>query len=67
MTKALAEMREDGNRMPTVSYGYSIFHGEETLDFHEILRDADEQMYHFKKQYKSGTTRRRSVSTVVEE
>lgn len=55
MTKALAEMRVDGNRLPTVSYGYSIFNGEENLDFHKILRDADEQMYHFKKQYKSGT------------
>lgn len=67
MTKALAEMRVDGNRLPTVSYGYSIFNGEETLDFHKILRDADEQMYHFKKQYKSGTARWNNVSTVVEE
>jgi len=55
MTKALAKMREKGNLLPTVSYGYSIFNGEETLDFHKILKEADEQMYHFKKTYKAGT------------
>ena len=67
MTKALAEMRENGNLLPTVSYGYSIFNGEEVLDFHKILKEADEQMYHFKKAHKLGASRKISVTAVAQE
>lgn len=52
MTNNLAEMREDGNPLPTVSYGYSIFKGGEKLDFHKIVREADNQMYYYKKIHK---------------
>lgn len=53
MTNNLVEMREKGNPLPTVSYGYSIFRGGEKLDFHNNLKEADDQMYHFKKTHKS--------------
>ena len=67
MTKALAKMREKGNLLPTVSYGYSIFNGEETLDFHKILKEADAQMYHFKKAYKAGTAHTITVVAAAQE
>lgn len=49
MANNLAEMREKGNPLPTVSYGYSIFRGGEKLDFHKTFKEADDQMYHYKK------------------
>lgn len=49
MTNNFQEMREEGNPLPTVSYGYSIFQGGEKLDFQKILKDADTQMYHYKR------------------
>jgi len=67
MTKALAKMREDGNLLPTVSYGYSIFNGEEILDFHKILKEADEQMYHFKNAHKAGAAHTVSDYAVAQE
>lgn len=53
MTNNIEEMREKGNPLPTVSYGYSIFPGGENLDFHKILKEADDQMYHYKKIHKA--------------
>lgn len=52
MTKALAEERKSDNCLPTIAYGYSVFQGSK-LDFKEILREADEQMYNFKKLQKA--------------
>jgi diguanylate cyclase (GGDEF)-like protein len=49
MTDNFAKMREKGYQLPTVSYGYSIFRGGEKLDFRKILKEADDQMYYFKK------------------
>ncbi|PKM49988.1 MAG: hypothetical protein CVV02_13475 [Firmicutes bacterium HGW-Firmicutes-7] len=65
MTNALAEMREKGNLLPTVSYGYSIFPGGERLDFYKILKEADDQMYHFKKVHKADATYETTVSVSV--
>jgi diguanylate cyclase (GGDEF)-like protein len=56
MTKNLTEMREKGKSLPTISYGYSIFRGGEKLDFDKTFKEADEQMYYFKKIYKSDVT-----------
>lgn len=67
MTKALAEMRENGNQLPTVSYGYSVFQGEEVPDFHKVLKEADDQMYHFKKANKAGTAEKISISALGQE
>ncbi len=53
MTKKLSEMREKDNHLPTISYGYSIFREGEKLDFHKILKEADDLMYHFKKIHKT--------------
>jgi diguanylate cyclase (GGDEF)-like protein len=53
MIDNIADMRESGTPLPTVSYGYRIFNGEDELDFHEILQQADKQMYHFKMIHKA--------------
>ena len=58
MTNALAEMREKGVRLPTVSYGYSIFTGTEKPDFYRNLKEADDQMYHFKKVHRADGTQK---------
>jgi len=52
MISNLNEMREQGNPLPTISYGYSIYKGKEKLDFQRILKEADDQMYQYKKTYK---------------
>lgn len=52
MTKDLAEMRGEGKPLPTISYGYSIFNEGEIFDFHKILKEADAQMYRYKKLHK---------------
>jgi diguanylate cyclase (GGDEF)-like protein len=52
MTNSLAELRKKVNPLPTVSYGYSIFRGGEKMDFQKNLKEADEQMYYFKKIHK---------------
>lgn len=49
MTKILSEMRGKGHILPTVSYGYSFNGGEEILDFNQLLKEADEQMYLYKR------------------
>lgn len=51
MTKALAQKRENDNDLPTVAYGYSI--SRDGLNFQQILKQADEQMYRFKKLQKA--------------
>ena len=52
MTDKLKEMRSNDGVLPTVSYGYSIYQGGENLDFSRILKEADDQMYHYKKAHK---------------
>jgi len=61
MTNSLAELRKKVNPLPTVSYGYSLFRGGEKMDFQKNLKEADEQMYYFKKIHKGNATR---VTTV---
>ncbi len=61
MTNNLAKMREKGNPLPTVSYGYSIFRGGEKHDFYKILKEADDQMYHFKEVHKADATHKTTV------
>ena len=61
MTNNIAEMREKGNPLPTISYGYSIFRGGEKLDFHKNLKEADDQMYYFKKIHKAEANKEKSV------
>ena len=51
---ALTAERENDRRLPTIAYGYSIFQGRKTLDFQKILKEADDQMYYFKKMHKTG-------------
>lgn len=49
ITEVLSKKRGMDGRLPTISYGYSVFHGGESPDFQEILRTADYQMYCFKR------------------
>lgn len=49
MTNNLGKERQNDDRLPTVAYGYSIFKGGKGIGFKEVLNEADEQMYHFKK------------------
>lgn len=53
MTNALAKIRDKGEPIPTVSYGYSIFTGDEPFDLDKIFKEADNQMYYFKRIHKS--------------
>ena len=53
MANALAEKRGNDSRLPTVAYGYSIFQGVEKPDFQKNFKEADRQMYHFKKLQKA--------------
>ena len=53
MTNLMAKIRENGKMIPTISYGYSIFTGEETLDINKVIKEADDQMYHFKRLHKT--------------
>lgn len=52
MAANLAAMRGEGDPVPTVSFGYTIFSGEERLDFSKMLQEADAQMYNYKKLHK---------------
>lgn len=54
MTNALAKGRGNDSRLPTIAYGYSIFQGKTNPDFQKILKEADDQMYYFKKLHKAG-------------
>ncbi|WP_089609772.1 GGDEF domain-containing protein [Dehalobacterium formicoaceticum] len=49
MTNNLEKERKNDGRLPTVSYGYSIFKGGKGIGFQEVLKEADDQMYYFKK------------------
>jgi diguanylate cyclase (GGDEF)-like protein len=40
--------RQKESRLPTVSYGYSIFIGGKALDLREVIKEADDQMYYYK-------------------
>lgn len=53
MTDNLAGMSKKGNILPTVSYGYSVFQKGENHDFRKTFKEADEQMFSFKKTQKS--------------
>lgn len=48
MKNNLVKEREDDKSLPTVSYGYSIFQGDQVLDFEKTLKEADDQMYYYK-------------------
>lgn len=52
MTNNLEKERQNDDRLPTVAYGYSIFEGGKTIDFQEVLKEADDLMYYFKKSQK---------------
>jgi diguanylate cyclase (GGDEF)-like protein len=52
LTKALSEVREDGTPLPTVAYGYSLCKDKELQHFDQVLKEADDQMYLFKKAMK---------------
>lgn len=52
MTNSLAKERQDDRNLPTVAYGYSIFRGDKILDFGNMLKQADDQMYYYKQQHK---------------
>ncbi len=58
MTNSLTELRENGNIIPTVAYGYSIFSGGEKGDFNKMLKEADDQMYYYKKIHKTNVTQK---------
>lgn len=49
MTNSLTKIRESDRCLPTVAYGYSVFNGDEPLDFQKMMKEADEQMYYHKK------------------
>ena len=52
MTNFLTEERKSNSYLPTIAYGYSIFQGG-NLNLQNILKEADEQMYCFKKLQKA--------------
>lgn len=49
MTNALEKKRDEDNRMPTISYGYSISPPGKKLNLDMIIKEADAQMYRFKR------------------
>ncbi len=55
LTTALGTERQSDSRLPTVSYGYSIFEGNKPLDIQYMLNEADAQMYYYKKLDKNKT------------
>lgn len=63
MTAHLTKIREEGYPLPTISYGYSIFRGGERLDFNKILKEADDQMYHYKKIHKADAAQNATDAT----
>lgn len=56
MVNRLSKKRIDDSWLPTVSYGYSIYKGEQPFVFQNLMNEADAQMYFFKKQLKEKTT-----------
>lgn len=67
MTDKLKEMRENDILIPSVSYGFSVFHGGDHLDFNKVLKEADDQMYHYKKDHKASFSRESSVSLTLQD
>lgn len=61
MTNALAEERKNDRHLPTLAYGYSVFRGG-SLDFQKILKEADKQMYCFKKLQKKEASQAGGIS-----
>ena len=55
ITNSLIKERQKNKCLPTVSYGYSIFQGDKTFDFQKILKEADDQMYHYKELQKNNS------------
>lgn len=53
MTKNLSKMSDNGNPLPTVSYGFSIFRKGENHDFQKTFKEADERTFDFKKNHKA--------------
>ena len=49
MTNNLEKARQNESRLSTVAYGYSICKGGKAIDFQEVLKEADDQMYYFKR------------------
>lgn len=58
MTDNFAEIRKRGKTLPTVSYGYSIYRCGERLDFQKTFKEADCQMYEYKKIHKADTAKK---------
>lgn len=54
MTNNLEKARRNEGQLPTVAYGYSIHIGGKAIDFQEVLKQADDQMYYFKRIQKDG-------------
>lgn len=67
MTRTLGEIKENGHPLPTVSYGYCVYHGGRKLDFHEILREADEAMYRFKRIHKAELANKTTTTVTNQE
>lgn len=63
MTSNLEAMREKDYPLPTVSYGFSIFRGGGKPDFRKIFKDADDQMYHYKKIHKAKASQEKTKET----
>jgi diguanylate cyclase (GGDEF)-like protein len=53
MTNNLEKERRNDSRLPTVSYGYGIFRSEKMTSFKDVNKEADDQMYYFKKTQKN--------------
>lgn len=67
MTDKLKEIRGSDVILPTVSYGYSIFPGGDHLDFNKILKEADDQMYHYKKAHKDRYQQEASIRYTLQD
>jgi len=52
MTTTLAQARLSDCKLPTIAYGISMHSGENALNLPDMLKEADEQMYHFKHLHK---------------
>jgi len=61
MIKNFDEIRKQGIPLPTISYGYSIYRGKTNPYFEKIFKEADDQMYRFKKIRKAYVPERENV------
>lgn len=48
LIESLTKKRIDDRKLPTIAYGCSHYMGDKTLNFLEVLKEADQQMYHYK-------------------